>query len=126
VANDKKWIYMSYIIATFLVAWVFDQALILIAETAQIRNSIQWGLLRTSTLISFPLMIVVAFLYFRQEKVRTFSIEVMQELHKVTWPVRKSVGMSTIVVIIGVAIVAGILGIYDWVCAQGIGLILGS
>jgi preprotein translocase subunit SecE len=56
------------------------------------------------------------------EKVTTFLQDVHAETKKVTWPSRKDVLGSTLVVIVAVFIIAGYLGIVDFVLS----LIIGS
>jgi preprotein translocase subunit SecE len=56
------------------------------------------------------------------EKVTTFLQDVHAETKKVTWPSRKDVLGSTLVVIVAVFIIAGFLGIIDF----ALSLIIGS
>ena len=124
MGSDKKWIYLSYIGATILLAWVLDQTLTLLARQFRIRNPQILGVLPTTAVIAIVVMVLVAFWYFRQPKVETFSAEVAQEVRKVTWPEKKHAGRATIVVIVAVVIMAFILGIFDWICTHLVGLVL--
>ena len=54
-----------------------------------------------------------------------FFREVKQEGQKVSWPTRKEVITTTIVVFIMIFILSMILLVADWVIASGIELILG-
>lgn len=56
------------------------------------------------------------------EKVTTFLQEVRSETKKVTWPSRKDVLGSTLVVVVAVFIIAGFLGIVDF----GLSLMVGA
>jgi len=58
------------------------------------------------------------------EKVTTFLQEVQAETKKVTWPSRKDVLGSTMVVIVGVFIVASFLGIIDFALSLVIGSLI--
>lgn len=58
------------------------------------------------------------------EKVTTFLQEVQAETKKVTWPSRRDVLGSTLVVIVGVFIVAGFLGIIDFALSLVIGSLI--
>ena len=53
----------------------------------------------------------------RDERVSTFSMEVGNELSKVTWPTWAETKLSTIVVIVTTIIIALILGTFDYVWA---------
>jgi preprotein translocase subunit SecE len=56
------------------------------------------------------------------ERVINFLQEVRSETKKVTWPSRKDVLGSTLVVVLAVFIIAGFLGIVDF----GLSLVVGS
>ncbi len=56
-------------------------------------------------------------------KIINFAKECFAEMKKVVWPSRESVIASTRVVVISVAIFAVILGLVDFVFAQGISLL---
>jgi preprotein translocase subunit SecE len=58
------------------------------------------------------------------EKVTTFLQEVQAETKKVTWPSRRDVLGSTMVVIVGVFIVASFLGIIDFALSLVIGSLI--
>ena len=57
------------------------------------------------------------------KKIFKFFQESYAELRKVTWPNREEVGSSTRVVLISVALIAGALGLVDFLIFQGIELI---
>ena len=60
-----------------------------------------------------------AFIYtLRNVVAQEFANDVFVELRKVTWPSRKEVQQSTIVVIITVAVVGSILGLFDLLWSQ--------
>jgi len=124
MTGEKKWIYLSYVAATLLLSWVLAQTLALVAGIARLDNPMLLGVVRASTVIAVVVVTVAAFFFFRREVVNLFAMDVLQEMKKVTWPVRKNVYLSTIVVIVCVVIVAVILGVYDWLCAQLISLVL--
>ena len=58
------------------------------------------------------------------EKVTTFLQEIQAETKKVTWPSRRDVLGSTMVVIVGVFIVASFLGIIDFALSLVIGSLI--
>jgi preprotein translocase subunit SecE len=58
------------------------------------------------------------------QRVRTFLQEVQAETKKVTWPSRKDVVGSTLVVIVTVFIIAGFLGIIDFILSLVIGSLI--
>jgi preprotein translocase subunit SecE len=124
MGSDKKWIYLSYIAATALVGWVLNQTLILVAGMARVRNPMVMGTISASALIAFVVSVVAAWIYFRKPHVQSFSAEVAQELRKVTWPTKKTTYLSTVVVIVTCIVMAAILGVFDWICAHLISLVI--
>jgi preprotein translocase subunit SecE len=58
------------------------------------------------------------------DKATTFLQEVHAETKKVTWPSRKDVLGSTLVVIVAVFVIAGFLGIIDFVLSFIIGSLI--
>ena len=56
---------------------------------------------------------------------REFLEECWSELKKVHFPIRKETQAATMVVLVGVVIVAFYLGLVDWVLAKAITLALG-
>jgi preprotein translocase subunit SecE len=57
-------------------------------------------------------------------RVTTFLQDVQAETKKVTWPSRKDVTGSTVVVIVAVFVIAGFLGIIDFVLSLLIGSLI--
>jgi preprotein translocase SecE subunit len=124
MGSDKKWIYLSYLGATLLCAWVLDQTLRLVAGQLRIRNPMVLGVLPATAVIAGVVMVAAAYYYFRQPKVENFSAEVAQELRKVTWPDKNHAGRATLVVVVLVIIMAVVLGIFDWICTKLLTLVL--
>jgi len=58
------------------------------------------------------------------ERMTTFLQDVHAETKKVSWPSRKDVMASTIVVIVAVFVIAGFLGIIDFVLSLVIGSLI--
>jgi preprotein translocase subunit SecE len=57
-------------------------------------------------------------------KIKNFLTEITVELKKVAWPSRNELFGSTIVVIIGVAVMAIYIGICDFIFAKAVHLII--
>ena len=126
MGSDRKWIYLSYIVTTLLLAWILNQALLLVVNYVRIDNPTILGVMPASALLSVVVVGTAGFLFFRQEHVNVFSMEVAQEVRKVTWPDRKTVYMSTVVVVISVIIAAVVVGIFDVFCAWLVRLVIGA
>ncbi|MGM0574927.1 MAG: preprotein translocase subunit SecE [Myxococcota bacterium] len=78
---------------------------------------------RVADLSGLVVAIVLTVYLRRHERVSTFSMEVGNELAKVTWPSWSETRLSTIVVIVVTFIIAMILGLFDYVWAFLSGLV---
>jgi preprotein translocase subunit SecE len=67
-----------------------------------------------------------AYYLWRHPKVNRLAVEIVSELSKVTWPNRKELSASTVVVIILSIIAAVILGLFDFFWAWVTDLIYGA
>ena len=59
-----------------------------------------------------------------KEKIINFFNDVVKEMGKVTWPTRNELLLSTVVVLVAVAIAGVYTGTLDWVFAHAMQLIL--
>lgn len=122
--NDRKWIYLSYFVIIALVAWVLHKAIFLGLGIARLPNPKLLQVAPASAVVGVAIAAFAGLFYFSRPHVNTFSLEVLQELKKVTWPPRDTAYKSTIVVVVLVMIVSVILGVYDWVMNYIVGLLL--
>jgi preprotein translocase SecE subunit len=122
--NDRKWIYLSYVVICALVAWVLDKAIVLVLGIAKLPNPKVLQVMPASAVAGILISAIAGFIYFTRPHVSVFSLEVLQELKKVTWPPRKTAYMSTIVVVVVVMIVSIILGVFDWITNWVVGFLL--
>ncbi|MEZ4267757.1 MAG: preprotein translocase subunit SecE [Myxococcota bacterium] len=72
---------------------------------------------RLADLLGLLTAIAITIYLRRHERVSTFSMEVGNELSKVTWPTWQETRLSTIVVIVVTIVIAAILGLFDSVWA---------
>ncbi len=64
-------------------------------------------------LLAFVIGIATFIVLKRQKKVNEFGLEVINEFSKVTWPTRKETALSTVVIVIMVAIASVLLFFFD-------------
>jgi preprotein translocase subunit SecE len=72
---------------------------------------------RLADLLGLVVAIAVTLYLRRHERVSAFTMEVGNELSKVTWPTWQETRLSTIVVIVVTIVIAAILGLFDSVWA---------
>lgn len=59
------------------------------------------------------------------EKIRTFLLEVNQEIRKITWPSPRELAGATAIVLLATVLMALILGLFDLVIAQLLKVVIG-
>lgn len=122
--NDRKWIYLSYVIIIALVAWVLHKAGVLALGIAQIPNPKVLQVIPATALVGIAISGFAGLFYFSRPHVNSFALEVLQELKKVTWPPKAMAYKSTLVVVVLVVIASVILGVFDWVTNWVVGFLL--
>ena len=76
-----------------------------------------------TTMVGMVIALVAGIVADRHPRAQEFSIEVVVELRKVTWPTKKETKSATIVVLVTTLIIATILGLFDFVWAELTGII---
>lgn len=123
----NKYVHVMYFLGTIVVGWLLVQ----IVETI-------WTSLNLSVTAVPPpnqaLVVVfggagavfLAVYLWRHPKVNNLAMEIVVELSKVTWPTRKELSASTVVVIVLSIIASIILGLFDFFWAWATDLIYHS
>lgn len=122
--NDRKWIYLSYAIIIALVAWVLHKAIFLGLTIARLPNPKLLQVAPASAVAAIVIASIAGLIYFKKPHVELFSLEVLQELKKVTWPLRDTATKATMVVVVVVGFVAAVLLGMDSIINWVIGLLL--
>ena len=106
---ERKWTHVMFAVGGLILAWL----LIKLGEwiwgyfgkpNGLLLGAICFGLAGTATLVAW-----------RNEQVIGLASEVAGELKKVTWPSRKELVSSTVVVIVTTVISSVVLGVFDGV-----------
>ena len=119
-----KYVHVMFFAGAVVVAWLF----------VKIIDTIWMSLNLTFTAVPPPSYWWVIFLggifaaglayyLWRHPKVNHLAVEIVNELSKVTWPTRKELSASTVVVIITSIIASLILGLFDFFWAWASDLI---
>ena len=126
MAGDQKWINLSFVAAAGVLAWVLNQSLLIVVRYGRIQNPTVLGVVSASAIVSVVVCGAFVLWYARREKVQSFMHEVFDEMKKVVWPPKKNAYFSTIVVLVSCVIMAVILGLFDWLCANLVGLVINA
>jgi len=71
-----------------------------------------------TTVVGYGVAAAAAFVAWRNQKVRTVSLDIAAELKKVTWPTMRETRAATVAVVIATFVAAIILGVFDFVWAR--------
>lgn len=113
--DNRKILITSFACGFALLAFVLNRVLMIAFE------ALRWPVFRVAGV--FPVTAIMAviisggviFWLFNRANVNAFLMDVIVEIKKVIWPVRKEVVGSTVVVIIAVLIASVILGVFDYI-----------
>ncbi len=121
--KHQRWIILSFIVTAFLLGWTVQAASVSGFGQFAIPDT-RFGPLTMTT--GFGVLVgVITFVYLlRNEKIVVFVDEVVDELSKVTWPTREETIRATTTVVVTTALVAALLGMYDFVWKNLADLIL--
>jgi preprotein translocase subunit SecE len=71
-----------------------------------------------TTVVGYALAAAAAVVAFRAPRVRAVSMEIAQELKRVTWPTMRETRAATVAVVVATFVAAAILGVFDLVWAK--------
>lgn len=121
--NQQKWVNLSFIAASLLVAYVLfvlsTKFAVFLDFEGRIR-SLDKIILAGSALIGLGLFLGLA----KSAVANTFMSEVVAELSKVTWPTQQETTKATIAVLIAVTIAGVIFWMVDNIWIYLIGLVI--
>lgn len=121
--NTKKILSLVFIVASLLIWFIFQTFLSNIFGYLQWLERYEW--LHLAINISSILIGLLALLGFYKIKiVYDYVFEVVSEVKKVSWPNKKETWSATFVVVVAVIIAGLVLGVFDWISASLLGLIL--
>ena len=109
--TPKQWVNIAFAVAAILLFMVFQQVLETVWDSFKLPMSnlpVEWP-----GIISAGLGVAVFFGLQKNQKTVVFMNEVVLELTKVTWPVKKETMLSAVIVIIMVGIASVIMFLFD-------------
>jgi preprotein translocase subunit SecE len=71
-----------------------------------------------TTVVGYALAAAAAVVAYRAPRVRAVSMEIAQELKRVTWPTMRETRAATVAVVVATFVAAAILGVFDLVWAK--------
>lgn len=120
----QRYVGMAYFAAFALMAWLFPRVLVEILDLfGPGANRVFFGSLTLSSLLGVALAGVAIIWMWRNETVKRWAFEVVEQLAKVTWPDGDDTRKSTMIVIAFSVVLGGSLAIMDLLGKRVIDLI---
>ena len=111
-----RWVQFAYLFAALLLFWFFDKLVVMVwtllsDSYGSIPEPESYGPLISA--VSGVIAGVAAWRLYLNPGIKRMTQDVVDELARVTWPARREVSYSTVIVIITSIVAAIILGIFD-------------
>lgn len=112
--NPKRWVLLSYGLTAIVLFFVFRQMMGVVWDALRWPLFEEW-VVALPDLVSLGLAGLVFVVLKRNRPATDFMLDVVTELSKVTWPMRKETLVSAVIVVIMVGIASVILSVFDTV-----------
>ncbi|MEM1026189.1 MAG: preprotein translocase subunit SecE [Myxococcota bacterium] len=117
-------VYFAYLLLGVVVAAAFGKLFAVLFSVVGVTDAQLIGeQLTLSGVLGIVVAVVAGLVAVNNAKAHEFSLDVVSEMRRVTWPSREETQRSTVIVIVTTLIISGMLGIFDYVWAQLTGLI---
>jgi len=113
--QPRRYVIIFYALAAVVLGFFAERVLQKAFAWARWNDAAVLGDYTVTTLIGFGAAIVAAVVTWQVERTRTLSLQVAEELRRVTWPSVRETRAATLAVILASAIAAAILGVFDFV-----------
>lgn len=115
--ENQKYIILSFLGAAVLLGTSVRGLVVPLLASMEIGDPRLLGIMDASALGGLLVGVATFLILNRNRAAYTFTDEVVAELRKVHWPDKQETVRSTLVVVSFTVIVAGALGLYDWLWA---------
>jgi preprotein translocase subunit SecE len=117
--EPKRVVAIFYILAAVVVGIFLEKVLALGFSYARLNDvgvlGDEWTV---STVLGYAIAAVIAVLAWRSPRINAVSMQVAQELEKVSWPNLRETRASTVAVVVFTFVAAFLLGIFDMVWSR--------
>lgn len=110
--NPEKIVKISFAILSLIVSLILAQVAELAWDFLRFPVQESWAV-KPPQLVAILLGVATYFLFIRNDNAKVYATDVVVELSKVIWPVKKETLISTVIVIIMISIASGILTMFD-------------
>lgn len=112
--NPKRWVFLGYGLTAIVLFFVFRQIMGVVWDAFRWPLFEEW-VVTLPDLVSLGLAGLLFVGLKQNRKAGDFMLDVVAELGKVTWPMRKETLVSAVIVVVMVGIASVILSVFDTV-----------
>ena len=117
--EPKRIVAIFYFFAAVVVGIFLEKVLALVFSYARLNDVAVFGDVWTlSTVLGYGIAAALAVLAWRSPRVNAVSMQVAQELERVSWPNLRETRASTVAVVVFTFVAAFLLGIFDLVWSR--------
>jgi len=113
--QPRRYVVIFYALAAVVLGFFAERVLQKTFAWLRWNDAAVLGDYTVTTLVGFGGAAVAAVVTWQVERTRTLSLQVAEELRRVTWPSVRETRAATVAVILASAIAAVILGVFDFV-----------
>ena len=113
MGSRERYVVASLVAAAVLLSVVLSKGLQWVAVYAGINDPVLVLGQSVSQVFSYAVGLGTGLFVYKHPRLHELSVEVVDELSRVTWPTKEETGHSTIVVIVTVIICSLYLGVFD-------------
>ncbi len=117
--DPRRMVVIFFVLAAIAVGVFVEKILGLVFSYARWNDPAifgeDWSL---TTVLGFVIAVVAAIVAWRTPKTQTVSLEIANELKKVTWPTLRETRAATVAVVVATFAAAVVLGVFDYVWAK--------
>jgi preprotein translocase subunit SecE len=113
--QSRRYVVIFFALAAVVVGFFLEHVLVGLFAWARVNDSTIFAGYTVSTALGFGSAVILGFVLWRLSRTRTLSLQVAEELRRVTWPSIRETRAATVAVIVASAIAAMILGVFDFV-----------
>lgn len=115
--DNQKYIYLTFLGAAVLLGTSVRGLVVPLLASMEVGDPRFFGFIDASAVGGICIAVATFFILLRNRPACVFTDEVVAELRKVVWPDKQETVRSTLVVVSFTVIVAGALGLYDYIWA---------
>jgi preprotein translocase subunit SecE len=117
MSSNTRWVVLAYGILSLLAMILLTKLTDTILAAADLGEPML-SIIHVSSLVGLVGGVITFVVLFKHPRMTPFSLDVIKEIKKVTWPTIPETRAATLVVIVLVIIISLVLGLFDFIFAN--------